>query len=249
MSKNKKIEVPITLTASDVLDVEEIIEKDWKVAELPSEDEIAKEKLSNPKARNNINSRKNLAQYNKRSKEGKEKSIDNLRFSKNKTVESVKKDYFGSFSRDTLLKLFPVDELMDPLEQETYYSVLELYLNDFDRESLSAMDLDGILTLAINRVLEKRMLAVLHSRPSTLAEVMPSLQKIQQYSEKIKETLAVRRKDRIDPKTASNYTILDLALKFDADRKAQLIADYDKDVKGRNAFREKMDNIVKNEEI
>ena len=38
--------------------IDSIVEKDWKVAELPSEEELKNETLKNSKARNNINSRK-----------------------------------------------------------------------------------------------------------------------------------------------------------------------------------------------
>jgi hypothetical protein len=49
--------------------IKEISEKDWKVAEVPSEEELAQKKSKSPKARNNPNSRANLMQHRKKTPE------------------------------------------------------------------------------------------------------------------------------------------------------------------------------------
>ena len=81
--------------SSDVIDVEsaeerlgpdlidKIASKEWKTAPLPTEEELSKEKPKSPKSRNNPNSRKNLAQYNKnKKKETKKIIVEGMKFKK-----------------------------------------------------------------------------------------------------------------------------------------------------------------------
>jgi hypothetical protein len=199
--------------------VEEITDKDWKVTDLPSEDELASEKSKSPKARNNKNSRANLAQYNKRTKDQKKKALDNLK------VTEVQEDVdpheiFGDTVRlDTIEMMMPARSvLVDRQEQLVYYNTIHLFLKDFSVDELSFSDMDDVITLAVNRVLEQRLLQACRKSDKMLLEAAPSLEKFRKHSDKIKQNLASRRVDRIDLKNKPSMSVVELAAHLDAQK-------------------------------
>lgn len=204
----------------DEFDLNEIDEKDW---DNPS-----------PKSKSNENISKSDTKVE--SKPIEKKSLPK----KHKNDKDVKSD------RQEIVDMYPVYDVMDEEEQDIYYRILQMYLEDFDRESLSAIDIDGILTLAMNRVLEKRIYKNMHKHPSDTAELMPSIEKLQKQNEKIKESLGQRRKDRIDPRAGGEITILDIVNSFDEARKNKLLDVYNtpEDVELRDNFRKKMESII-----
>jgi hypothetical protein len=197
----------------------DIIEKDWKVAELPTEEELAKEPSKNPKTRSNINSRKNLVQYRKKTPEQKEKIIKNLKFVE-KEEDIDPHSILGGFSRlDDLLKLLPVNEVFsDRKEQELYYNYIKLILQDFDANDLTSSDIDDITTLGANRVYEYRLLKASRQNPAMVLEATPSVEKFRRSSEKLKGNLANRRVDRVDPRKRSGISIVELVDYLDAQK-------------------------------
>lgn len=203
----------------------EITDKEWKVADVPSEEELSKEKSKSPKARNNANSRKNLAQYNKKTKEQKEKMVNNLKFVE-KEDDIIPRDILGDFADIVAIeKLMPaLDVLANRKEQEVYYNYINLILQDFDTDDLTASDIDDIITLALNRVIEYRLLKGGAKNPMLILEAAPTIEKFRKFSEKIKSSLASRRVDRIDVKNRPSFSIVDLASTLDA----QDQADYNK---------------------
>jgi len=200
---------------------EEVVKKDWKVAKLPTEEELAKEKHKSPKARSNINSRKNLVQYGERSEEVKEKNIGNLRFvEKEEDIDPL--EVFGEKSNvlEIIEKVLPIqDALASRREQEVYYNYIKLILKDFDADELTATDIDDIVTLALNRVLEIRLMKAAKKSPKLVLEAMPTIEKLKKNSEKIKSGLASRRVDRIDVKNKPAFSIVDLASHLDEKNK------------------------------
>jgi hypothetical protein len=208
--------------------IKEITEKDWKVADMPSEEELAKEKSKSPKARNNPNSRKNLAQYNKKTKEQKEKMVNNLKFVE-KEPDIIPREILGDFADIVAIeKLMPaLDVLANRKEQEVYYNYIQLILKDFDVEDLTASDIDDIITLALNRVIEYRLLKGGAKNPMLILEAAPTIEKFRKFSEKIKSGLASRRVDRIDVKNRPAFSIVNLASALDEAEKA----DYERRVK------------------
>lgn len=201
--------------------LKEITEKEWKVAEPPTEEDLAKEKSKSPKARNNPNSRKNLAQYNKKTKEQKEKMVSNLKFVE-KEEDIVPRDILGDFADILAIeKLMPaLDVLANRKEQEVYYNYINLILQDFDADDLTASDIDDIITLALNRVIEYRLLKGGAKNPMLILEAAPTIEKFRKFSEKIKSSLASRRVDRIDVKNRPSFSIVDLASTLDAQEQA-----------------------------
>ena len=200
--------------------LQEIVDKDWKVSELPTEEDLAKEKSKSPKARSNANSRKNLVQYGKRSKKVKEKNINNLQFvEKEEDVNPA--DILGDFSSiDDIDKILPaLDVLTNRKEQEIYYNYIKFILKDFDASDLTSSDIDDILTLALNRVIEYRLLKIGAKNPIKILEAAPTIEKFRKFSEKIKGGLASRRVDRIDVKNRPAFSIVDLATHLDDQEK------------------------------
>jgi hypothetical protein len=215
--------------------VEEIIEKDWKVVEPPTEEELAKEEPSHPKARNNPNSRKNLAQYNKRSKEAKQKAIDNLK------VVEVEEDIDPStilgpdFDISIIENILPARKVLkDRNEQEVFYNTIKAFVKDFDFKELSFSDIDDIVTLALNRVLEIRILTTALKGDKLVLEASGTIERFRKHSDKVKQNLANRRVDRIDLKTKPALSIVDLAAHLDEQKKLD--------------FKKRMDDLEKERE-
>lgn len=200
--------------------VEDIVEKDWKVVEPPTYEELEQEEAGHPKARNNPNSRKNLAQYNKRSKEAKQKAIENLKIvEKEEDIDPV--TIFGEdFDISIIDSIMPARKVLkDRGEQEIFYNVIKLFIKDFDMKELSFSDLDDIVTLAINKILEQRLLKAATSGEKLVLEAAPTLEKLRKHSDKIKTNLASRRVDRIDLKTKPALSIVELAAHLDEQKK------------------------------
>jgi len=206
--------------------IEKISEKDWKTVPIPTEEELAQEKHKSPKARNNPNSRKNLVQYNKKKKkETKEKIVKGLTFKK-KREEVDPFDYIKLTQErdiDTVSAFLPDRKVMKSAEEEkTFYKILNSYFHDFDMNELRSSDIEDIISLAVNRIVENRLMELSSSDPNVLIDVAATIQKFRQHSEKIKGHLASRRSDRIDPRNKQNFSIIDLVHGYDKKRKAEL---------------------------
>lgn len=121
-----------------------------------------------------------------------------------------------------LKSIMPVSNIFSEEELKMYNSLIEVYLQDFDDEDLTSSDLDDIINLAKNRVLEFRLLK--ESKDDTLKhlDVSTAIEKIQKQNDKIKENLSTRRKDRINPNEFRGFSIVDLAVAYDDEKKAKL---------------------------
>ena len=201
--------------------IKEIAEKDWKIADVPSEEELAKTKSKSPKARNNPNSRANLMQHKKKTPEQKEKSLKNLKFVERED-DIIPRDILGDYADILAIdKLMPaLDVLANRKEQEVYYNYINLILSDFEVEELTSSDIDDIITLALNRVIEYRLLKGGAKNPMLILEAAPTIEKFRKFSEKIKSSLASRRVDRIDVRNRPAFSIVDLATSLDDAEKA-----------------------------
>lgn len=202
-----------------------IAEKEWKTAPMPTEEELAQETHESPKARNNPNSRKNLIQYRKdKSVEVKEKIVEGLKF-KN-TRENVDPFEFiilpEDYDRKILIAFLPDKKIWkDVQEEKDFYTILNSYISDFDLDELNSSDIEDIVSLAVNRVIENRLLAISPNDPNVLVDVSTTIEKFRKHSEKVKMSLASRRTDRIDPKMTQNFSIVDLVHAFDDRKKAE----------------------------
>ena len=121
--------------------------------------------------------------------------------------------------REIMNSLIPSGDIFEPQELEMYNGLISAYLKDFDVEQLSASDMDDIISIAMNRVLELRLLKAGKGSPSMQIDASTAVERVRKQTEKLKENLATRRKDRIDPKKYSGLSIVDLAVAFDQDKK------------------------------
>ena len=104
-----------------------------------------------------------------------------------------------------------------------YEGLIGIYLQDFDEDQLTANDMDDILSIAMNRVLEFRLLKSSKDDATAHIDASSAIEKLRKQTDKLKENLANRRKDRVDPKKFSGFSIVDLAVAFDVERKNKLL--------------------------
>lgn len=201
--------------------LEELSDKEWKVADLPTKEELSKKEFKHPNARKNVNSLKNLAQYNKRSKESKKKSLEKLRYKETKEKSSEEVSETPS-KLDSIVKLLPIEEMFDPSEQILYKDYLSVLLSDFNVDELSSGDIDDVISMAQMRVLEIRLLKACKDKPSNLLDASQALEKLRRDMHKTKESLGSRRRDRVSIRQRTDVSVVDLAALFDAERKAVL---------------------------
>lgn len=123
-----------------------------------------------------------------------------------------------------LKELIPVKDLFNPKELLLYNSLVDIFLNDFDEDDLTAGDLDDIMTISMNKVHEIRLLQLCKDDPERQLDISQTIEKSRKQTEKIKENLSSRRKDRVDPNEFKGFSIVDLAQAFDNDKKLKLYA-------------------------
>lgn len=127
-----------------------------------------------------------------------------------------------------LKEILPIDSIFDEDEAELYNKLVSVYLEDFDAEDLTSSDMDDILDLAKNRVLEFRLLKDSKGNSDRQIDVAQTIERLSKKNEKIKENLSSRRKDRINPNELKGFSIVDLAVAFNQDKKNKLKSKMDK---------------------
>jgi len=118
--------------------------------------------------------------------------------------------------------LIPIEEIFTEPEAAIYRDFVSVYLADFDKEDLTAGDMDDIMDLAKNRVLEFRLLKTSRDDADRQVDISAALEKIRKENKVLKENLASRRKDRINPNELKGFSIVDLAVAFDEEKKTKL---------------------------
>ena len=125
--------------------------------------------------------------------------------------------------KDLLKETIPASDIFDEGELATYDALVGIYLKDFDESQLTANDVDDIMSIAMSRVLELRLLKASKGDATMQIDTSAAIEKLRRQTEKLKDNLAARRKDRIDPKKYSGFSIVDMAVAFDADKKERLM--------------------------
>ena len=124
--------------------------------------------------------------------------------------------------RKVIKEIIPVEEIFMPDEASLYHDLVDVYMGDFDKDELNSGDMDDIMDLAKNRVLEFRLLKTSKDDADRQVDISAALEKIRKENKVLKENLATRRKDRINPNEFKGFSIVDLAVAFDEDRKLKL---------------------------
>jgi len=125
--------------------------------------------------------------------------------------------------KELLNQYIPSNDIFTEDEGRMYEGLVGVYLNDFEEDQLTANDMDDIMSIAMNRVLEIRLLKSSRGDASKQMDASNAIEKLRKQTDKLKENLASRRKDRIDPKKYSGFSIVDLALSFDLDKKREVM--------------------------
>ncbi len=224
--------------------LDELASKEHKVLDLP--DKIKSNRKMSP------NSLKNLVQYNPDiKKESKKKILQSLRCrvdedniksedkseeEKKKLIEEEKNDNIlrlfktlevkvggeSIFLSELIDKVFPTYQTLDKKERVIFNNISATYLKDFRDEELAYSDMDDVFSLALNRILELRLLKANKTKPSAVSNLFIPLEKLKKQNDRLKESLATTRKERKKHTLKSGVSIIDLAANFDDDRKAEL---------------------------
>lgn len=126
--------------------------------------------------------------------------------------------------KDLLSEFIPAADIFDDNEKKMYDGLVAIYLKDFDEDQLTANDMDDIISIAMNRVLEFRLLKTSKGDSDKHMDASASIERLRKQTDKLKENLATRRRDRIDPKKYSGFSIVDLAVGFDSAKKKEIYA-------------------------
>lgn len=121
-----------------------------------------------------------------------------------------------------LKSILPVADIFSDDELSMYNDLVDVYLVDFQSDDLTSSDMDDILDLAKNRVLEFRLLRESKEDTDRQIDVATAVEKLSKKNEKLKESLSTRRKDRINPNEFKGFSIVDIAVAFDNDKKLEL---------------------------
>jgi len=125
--------------------------------------------------------------------------------------------------KEMLKNILPLNEVFEDDELEMYHNLVDVYLKDFEESSLTSGDMDDIMDLAKNRVLEFRLLKNSKGNPSKQIDLSNAMEKIHKNNKILKENLSTRRKDRLNNTEMRGFSIVDLAVAFDADKKLELV--------------------------
>jgi len=121
--------------------------------------------------------------------------------------------------KDVLQRLLPMKDIFTEEEIPMYEGLISIYLKDFDESQLTANDVDDIMAIAMNKVLETRLFKASKDDTNMQIDASTAIERLRKQTEKLKDNLAARRKDRIDPKKYSGFSIVDIAVAFDTERK------------------------------
>ena len=126
-------------------------------------------------------------------------------------------------AKELLKDILPVEDMFSKEELLIYNSLIDIYLKDFEGDDLTSSDIDDIMTLATNKVLEVRLMKASKGDALKHLDYSNSLEKLRKQSDKIKDNLSSRRKDRVDPSKAfKGFSIVDLAVYFDFEKKQEV---------------------------
>ena len=126
-------------------------------------------------------------------------------------------------AREMLKEIIPIDDIFNEDEKNIYESLVDIYMKDFDKEDLTSSDMDDVMSLAMNRVLEIRLLKTGRDSTDKQIDASTAIEKLRKQNDKIKDNLLSRRKDRVNPHEYKGFSIVDLAVAFEQKKKKALL--------------------------
>lgn len=151
--------------------------------------------------------------------------------------KSVGRPKKGPGPKDIIRDHIPVTEIFNEDELDIYNKLVDIYLKDLDDDDFSANDMDDVINLAINRVMEFRLLKESKDNVGNHLNASSAIERLRKHSNTIKENLSFRRKDRIDPNKYKGFTMADLVATYDEEKSKQF---YERD----EEFKKKEAEIV-----
>lgn len=143
----------------------------------------------------NDRSRENLMQY--RSKTAKTKT-DKLKKEISQEIE---------IDEEQIEIIIPTKKLFNPEEKTRFLSLLKLYLKQFSKDQkLETSDMVAIATLCKNQILEDKI----YAEADSVADAMPSVERLKKENAKINDQLAANRSQRVDPRSGQDITMSDV---------------------------------------
>lgn len=127
----------------------------------------------------------------------------------------------GPGPKDIIRDHIPVDDIFNEDELDIYNKLVDIYLKDLDDDDFSANDMDDVINLAINRVMEFRLLKESKDNVGNHLNASSAIERLRKHSNTIKESLSFRRKDRIDPNKYKGFTMADLVAAYDEEKSKQ----------------------------
>lgn len=121
-----------------------------------------------------------------------------------------------------LKEVLPVKDIFTDDELCMYNDLVDVYMADFELDDLTSSDMDDIMDLAKNRVLEFRLLKESRGNPDKQIDAAATIEKLGKKNEKIKESLSTRRKDRVNPNEFKGFSIVDLVVAFNNEKRLLL---------------------------
>ena len=126
-------------------------------------------------------------------------------------------------AKEMLKEIIPIDDIFKADEKKIYESLVDIYLKDFESDDLTSCDMDDVMSLAMNRVLEIRLLKTGKDSTDKQIDASTAIEKLRKQNDKIKDNLLSRRKDRINPHEYKGFSIVDLAVAFEQSKKKELL--------------------------
>lgn len=164
------------------------------------------------KRHNNVNSRKNLKQYQ-------DPVVPEILGEAGEDVEDDKQAQEITVGRklspDLIKKLMPQRGVFTAAEKKRFTGIVVQFLADFKNEEPTAADVDDIFEIAKSDVMEMRLLQATKNDPQGHIAVSQSLEKIYKRKQSAKENLSNRRVDRKDSRSDLDVTIVDLVVIHD----------------------------------
>lgn len=124
--------------------------------------------------------------------------------------------------RELLKNVIPLNDLFNEEEINIYNSLIDIYIEDFDEDELTSADVDDVLGIATNKILEIRLLKTSRDNPDRQLDISKAVESLKKQTEKMKENLSARRRDRVDPNQYKGFSIVDLAVAFDQVKRSKL---------------------------
>jgi hypothetical protein len=182
-------------------------------------EELAEKVKEDPKSKkwNNLNSRRNLIQYQKDNPAIVPEVVGDPHEDEDADVSAIAVG--RKISSDLIRKLMPQRGVLTAAEKKRYVGVVQQFLADFKNEEPTAADIDDIFEIAEADIMKTRLLKAAKDSPDAIVNINQALERIHKRKQTAKENLSSRRVDRKDARSSQDINIVDLIVRYDLEQK------------------------------